>query len=95
MYSRTGKPLARSAAWRISLWGALAFACGSMVVFMFLHGFVALERDDLLPGGDRLVESPLLMQRRRQIYMGFPKTRFERDSPTKGGNSLVPHPLAQ
>ncbi len=41
MYSRTGKPIARSAAWRISLWGALAFACGSMVVFMFLHGFVA------------------------------------------------------
>ncbi len=41
MYSRTGKPLTRSAAWRISLWGALAFACGSMVVFMFLHGFVA------------------------------------------------------
>jgi signal transduction histidine kinase len=41
MYSRTGKPLARSAAWRISLWGALAFACGSMVVFIFLHGFVA------------------------------------------------------
>ena len=41
MYSRTGKPIARSAAWCISLWGALAFACGSMVVFMFLHGFVA------------------------------------------------------
>jgi signal transduction histidine kinase len=41
MYSRTGKPIARSAAWRISLWGALAFACGSMIVFVFLHAFVA------------------------------------------------------
>lgn len=31
----------RSAAWRISLWAALAFACGTMVVFVFLHRFVA------------------------------------------------------
>jgi signal transduction histidine kinase len=31
----------RSAAWRISLWGTLAFACGTMFVFMFLHRFVA------------------------------------------------------
>jgi len=31
----------RSAAWRISLWAALAFACGTMVVFIFLHQFVA------------------------------------------------------
>src|SRR5215469_4480155 len=30
-----------SAAWRISSWAALAFAVGSMVVFMFLHRFVA------------------------------------------------------
>jgi len=49
MYSGTGKgsrpeggkPRTRSAAWRISLWGTLAFACGTMVVFAFLHGFVA------------------------------------------------------
>jgi signal transduction histidine kinase len=31
----------RSAAWRISLWAALAFAAGTMVVFLFLHQFVA------------------------------------------------------
>ncbi|MES2391129.1 MAG: HAMP domain-containing sensor histidine kinase [Acidobacteriota bacterium] len=31
----------RSAAWGISLWGTLAFACGSMVVFAFLNAFVA------------------------------------------------------
>ena len=31
----------RSAAWRISLWATLAFACGTMVVFVFLHNFVA------------------------------------------------------
>ena len=30
-----------SAAWRISLWATLAFACGTMVVFVFLHQFVA------------------------------------------------------
>jgi signal transduction histidine kinase len=46
MSSRTAKvtaaePKTRSAAWRISLWGTLAFACGTMFVFMFLHGFVA------------------------------------------------------
>jgi len=29
-----------SAAWRISLWATLAFACGTMVVFVFLHQFV-------------------------------------------------------
>ncbi len=41
MFSRTAKPGIRSAAWRISLWATLAFACGTMLVFMFLHGFVA------------------------------------------------------
>jgi signal transduction histidine kinase len=30
-----------SAAWRISLWATLAFACGTMLVFVFLHSFVA------------------------------------------------------
>ena len=42
MYSGTAKPPAmRSAAWRISLWATLAFACGTMVVFIFIHQFVA------------------------------------------------------
>jgi signal transduction histidine kinase len=31
----------RSAAWRISLWATLAFAVGTMAVFIFLHNFVA------------------------------------------------------
>jgi signal transduction histidine kinase len=41
MSSKTGKLLMRSAAWRISGWATLAFACGTMVVFVFLHRFVA------------------------------------------------------
>ena len=41
MSSKTAKPPMRSAAWRISLWATLAFACGTMVVFVFLHSFVA------------------------------------------------------
>ena len=31
----------RSAAWRISLWATLAFACGTMLVFLFVDRFVA------------------------------------------------------
>jgi len=41
MSSKTGKPIMRSAAWRISLLATLAFACGTMLVFVFLHRFVA------------------------------------------------------
>src|ERR1700691_3284182 len=41
MSSETAKPIMRSAAWCISLWATLAFACGTMVVFVFLHQFVA------------------------------------------------------
>jgi len=41
MSSRTDSPKVRSAAWRISLWATLAFAFGTMIVFIFLHGFVA------------------------------------------------------
>ena len=40
MYSETGKKT-RSAAWRISLGAAVAFACGSLLIFMVLHGFVS------------------------------------------------------
>jgi len=35
------RPVVRSAAWRISLWGTLGFAIGSLVVFIFLHRFIA------------------------------------------------------
>lgn len=31
----------RSAAWRVSLWGTLAFSFGTFLVFVFLHRFVA------------------------------------------------------
>lgn len=39
----------RSAAWRISLWGTVAFAFGTMLVFVFLHNFVA---DDIRQRSD-------------------------------------------
>jgi signal transduction histidine kinase len=42
MSSGTGKSV-RSAAWRISLLGTVAFACGTLVIFMFLHEFVAKD----------------------------------------------------
>lgn len=41
MSSKTARPRIHSAAWRISLWGTLGFAIGTMVVFVFLHRFVA------------------------------------------------------
>ena len=41
MSSRTDKPPLRSAAWRISFWATIAFACGTLAVFVFLHQFVS------------------------------------------------------
>jgi signal transduction histidine kinase len=41
MSSKIANPVMHSAAWRISLWATLAFACGTMLVFVFLHQFVA------------------------------------------------------
>src|SRR6202050_531003 len=41
MFSKTAKPIMQSAAWRVSMWATLAFACGTMVVFIFLQQFVA------------------------------------------------------
>lgn len=41
MSSTIGRQTMRSAAWRISLWAALAFAFGTMVIFVFIHRFVA------------------------------------------------------
>ena len=43
MSSKTDRPILHSAAWRISLWATLAFACGTMLVFIFLHRFVASD----------------------------------------------------
>lgn len=43
MSSKTAKPRMRSAAWRISLWATFAFACGTLVFFLFLQDFVASD----------------------------------------------------
>ena len=43
MFSGTGKPAIRSAAWRISMWGSLGFTCGTLIVFVFLHRFVSQD----------------------------------------------------
>jgi signal transduction histidine kinase len=41
MFLKTDRPVLHSAAWRISLWATLAFACGALLVFVVLHQFVA------------------------------------------------------
>lgn len=42
MSSRTDRPVVmHSAAWRISLWATLAFACGTMLLFVFIERFMA------------------------------------------------------
>src|SRR5579862_5329531 len=43
MSSKTDKRKMHSAAWRISLWGTLAYACGTVLIFVFLHQFVARD----------------------------------------------------
>jgi signal transduction histidine kinase len=43
MSSKIAKPIMRSAAWRVSLWATLAFACGTIAVFVFLQDFVATD----------------------------------------------------
>ncbi len=43
MSSKTGKRRMHSAAWRISLWATFAFACGTLVLFVFLQRFVASD----------------------------------------------------
>jgi signal transduction histidine kinase len=41
MSSKSDKPVMHSAAWRISLWATVAFACGTLFVFIFIERFVA------------------------------------------------------
>src|ERR1700733_15365501 len=41
MSSKTARTVMHSAAWPISSWATLAFACGTMLVFAYLHFFVA------------------------------------------------------
>ena len=43
MSSKIARPPMRSAAWRISGWATIAFACGTLVVFVFIHRFVASD----------------------------------------------------
>jgi signal transduction histidine kinase len=43
MSLRIDKAKMHSAAWRISLWATLAYACGTMLIFVFLHRFVARD----------------------------------------------------
>ena len=43
MYSGINKKFTRTAAWRISAWGTLAFAVGALIVFLFLNKFVSNE----------------------------------------------------
>jgi len=43
MSSKSDKPVMHSAAWRISLWATVAFACGTLLVFVFIERFVASD----------------------------------------------------
>lgn len=43
MSSAINRPRIKTAAWRISLWGTAAFAAGTIILFLFLHQFVAHE----------------------------------------------------
>jgi signal transduction histidine kinase len=73
MSSETGKPIMRSAAWRISLWATLAFACGTMVVFIFLHQFVAGDiqrRTDAWLAGEAGVLSDVAARTPRDAIYG-------------------------
>ena len=58
MFSAINKPKGKTAAWRISLWSTLAFASGTMIVFVFLHNFVSREiqrRSDSWLSGEVMV----------------------------------------
>jgi signal transduction histidine kinase len=43
MFSAEAKPLLHSAAWRISAWATLAYACGTLAVFLSLHLYVSRD----------------------------------------------------
>ncbi len=63
----------QSVAWRISLWAALAFACGTMVVFVFLHQFVAGDiqrRTDTWLAGEAGVLSDVAVRTPKGVLYG-------------------------
>ena len=43
MSSAISKTRGKTAAWRISLWSTMAFALGTVILFVFLHSFVSNE----------------------------------------------------
>src|SRR5215469_7079737 len=43
MYSETNSSKGHTAAWRISFWSTVAFAAGSVILFMFLQRFASQE----------------------------------------------------
>ena len=43
MSSKTDKPKMHSAAWRISLWATLAYACGTLLILVLMHRFMAQD----------------------------------------------------
>jgi signal transduction histidine kinase len=43
MSSATSNTRGKTAAWRISLWSTMAFALGTVILFVFLHSFVSHE----------------------------------------------------
>jgi signal transduction histidine kinase len=49
MLSKNARPVMHSAAWRISLWATVAFALGTLLVFVFIERFVA---NDIQRRGD-------------------------------------------
>jgi signal transduction histidine kinase len=80
MYSATGERM-RSAAWRISLWGALWFACGTAVVFLGLHHLIASDleqRDDVwLEGEVQTISDTLKTTPKGEHYADVAKERAE------------------
>ena len=55
MSSKNDRPVMHSAAWRISLWATVAFALGTLLVFVFIERFVANDiqrRSDLWLSGE-------------------------------------------
>src|SRR3974390_2029771 len=43
MYSETNRSTGHTAAWRISFWSTLAFAAGSVLLFLFIERFASQE----------------------------------------------------
>jgi signal transduction histidine kinase len=93
--ANTQKPFARSAAWRISLWGTLAFACGTLVVFMVLNNFVAhdIERrtDAWLTGEVQTLGDVASRTPRDHVYSRVVREVAElatREVPNRDGTSI-------